>query len=139
MFFFFKQRTAYEMRISDWSSDVCSSDLFQEMHRSLLTGEATLPDFLGGEGNDRRGVADKRMEQRVEHSAIGASLGICGRVAVEAIFADIEKESAEIILCEGGERAHIAAECEANRGGAEFRVQFAQEIDRKSTRLNSSH
>src|SRR3546814_20923231 len=28
-FFFFKQKTAYEMRISDWSSDVCSSDLAQ--------------------------------------------------------------------------------------------------------------
>src|SRR3546814_4443471 len=28
-FFFFKQKTAYEMRISDWSSDVCSSDLEQ--------------------------------------------------------------------------------------------------------------
>src|SRR3546814_3130515 len=27
LFFFFKQKTAYEMRISDWSSDVCSSDL----------------------------------------------------------------------------------------------------------------
>src|SRR3546814_6356720 len=33
-FFFFKQKTAYEMRISDWSSDVCSSDLLdQGMHR----------------------------------------------------------------------------------------------------------
>src|SRR3546814_4231835 len=30
LFFFFKQKTAYEMRISDWSSDVCSSDLFKE-------------------------------------------------------------------------------------------------------------
>src|SRR3546814_1834678 len=30
MFFFFKQKTAYEMRISDWSSDVCSSDLLHE-------------------------------------------------------------------------------------------------------------
>src|SRR3546814_4228492 len=29
-FFFFKQKTAYEMRISDWSSDVCSSDLGRE-------------------------------------------------------------------------------------------------------------
>src|SRR3546814_8937659 len=28
-FFFFKQKTAYEMRISDWSSDVCSSDLLR--------------------------------------------------------------------------------------------------------------
>src|SRR3546814_10597885 len=30
-FFFFKQKTAYEMRISDWSSDVCSSDLRQRL------------------------------------------------------------------------------------------------------------
>src|SRR3546814_7459103 len=30
-FFFFKQKTAYEMRISDWSSDVCSSDLHGNM------------------------------------------------------------------------------------------------------------
>src|SRR3546814_6474336 len=29
--FFFKQKTAYEMRISDWSSDVCSSDLVQRL------------------------------------------------------------------------------------------------------------
>src|SRR3546814_6605585 len=38
MFFFFKQKTAYEMRISDWSSDVCSSDLqivFQDPYGSL--------------------------------------------------------------------------------------------------------
>src|SRR3546814_3027457 len=35
-FFFFKQKTAYEMRISDWSSDVCSSDLDQAArHRRL--------------------------------------------------------------------------------------------------------
>src|SRR3546814_6776431 len=32
-FFFFKQKTAYEMRISDWSSDVCSSDLLLEVSR----------------------------------------------------------------------------------------------------------
>src|SRR3546814_1474814 len=31
VFFFFKQKTAYEMRISDWSSDVCSSDLSEAM------------------------------------------------------------------------------------------------------------
>src|SRR3546814_1790067 len=39
-FFFFKQKTAYEMRISDWSSDVCSSDLSSKtckgVYRSLL-------------------------------------------------------------------------------------------------------
>src|SRR3546814_2024134 len=34
-FFFFKQKTAYEMRISDWSSDVCSSDLAKQDIRVL--------------------------------------------------------------------------------------------------------
>src|SRR3546814_16828083 len=34
-FFFFKQKTAYEMRISDWSSDVCSSDLMTDHAREL--------------------------------------------------------------------------------------------------------
>src|SRR3546814_9017984 len=34
--FFFKQKTAYEMRISDWSSDVCSSDLFGLARRNEL-------------------------------------------------------------------------------------------------------
>src|SRR3546814_13071138 len=40
MFFFFKQKTAYEMRISDWSSDVCSSDLFVRMRSALAYSKA---------------------------------------------------------------------------------------------------
>src|SRR3546814_16511105 len=36
VFFFFKQKTAYEMRISDWSSDVCSSDLGAIRRRQAL-------------------------------------------------------------------------------------------------------
>src|SRR3546814_14440689 len=45
VFFFFKQKTAYEMRISDWSSDVCSSDL--TVHVGRVHG-------LDGNGVDRR-------------------------------------------------------------------------------------
>src|SRR3546814_5082822 len=46
MFFFFKQKTAYEMRISDWSSDVCSSDLqrpliFQDTFRAAYSSHRT--------------------------------------------------------------------------------------------------
>src|SRR3546814_10434149 len=37
--FFFKQKTAYEMRISDWSSDVCSSDLLPTQSPSPGSGE----------------------------------------------------------------------------------------------------
>src|SRR3546814_9855727 len=47
VFFFFKQKTAYDMRISDWSSDVCSSDLhwsvrvrFAELPVAIATPEA---------------------------------------------------------------------------------------------------
>src|SRR3546814_3715066 len=36
LFFFFKQKTAYEMRISDWSSDVCSSDLSEHLMDGLF-------------------------------------------------------------------------------------------------------
>src|SRR3546814_8802228 len=38
VFFFFKQKTAYEMRISDWSSDVCSSDLAKAQDYAKLAG-----------------------------------------------------------------------------------------------------
>src|SRR3546814_7741178 len=46
--FFIKQKTAYEMRISDWSSDVCSSDLCKKNYSTLaiefcLCGQARLP------------------------------------------------------------------------------------------------
>src|SRR3546814_19691341 len=52
-FFFFKQKTAYEMRISDWSSDVCSSDLERaqkkkdkEFNRDILYRHAVGPKVL---------------------------------------------------------------------------------------------
>src|SRR3546814_2659016 len=41
-FFFFKQKTAYEMRISDWSSDVCSSDLVAGLAYAMFAGGRTL-------------------------------------------------------------------------------------------------
>src|SRR3546814_5799923 len=43
--FFFKQKTAYEMRISDWSSDVCSSDLIVMIER-FTPGKTNIPEQL---------------------------------------------------------------------------------------------
>src|SRR3546814_12255411 len=51
--FFFKQKTAYEMRISDWSSDVCSSDLVADVAR--LTGFNRAPVTPGLKVMARRG------------------------------------------------------------------------------------
>src|SRR3546814_5331382 len=48
IFFFFKQKTAYEMRISDWSSDVCSSDL-TKLQRSSPDGRAASIAVIGGQ------------------------------------------------------------------------------------------
>src|SRR3546814_3882645 len=41
VFFFFKQKTAYEMRISDWSSDVCSSDLARRIQKDYFHRHGT--------------------------------------------------------------------------------------------------
>src|SRR3546814_5991840 len=52
-FFLFKQKTAYEMRISDWSSDVCSSDLEFDRRRVALLAR-----------HDQRGIARQQLLQR---------------------------------------------------------------------------
>src|SRR3546814_4174255 len=46
--FFFKQKTAYELRISDWSSDVCSSDLLERQFRGAALDMTVLFDVLVG-------------------------------------------------------------------------------------------
>src|SRR3546814_14732121 len=49
LFFFFKQKTAYEMRISDWSSDVCSSDLraIDRRYESQRRSKVATTDYIG--------------------------------------------------------------------------------------------
>src|SRR3546814_19441828 len=81
-FFFFKQKTAYEMRISDWSSDVCSSDLGE-------IGGADADALVGGElvgalelrmDDDRAAVVGGRNAQRVigldRHVDRGVAIGV---------------------------------------------------------------
>src|SRR3546814_1636956 len=69
-FFLFKQKTAYEMRISDWSSDVCSSDLhLQGSYARMLAlpGRRPLPlqaEDIGPKGEES-GLADERRRRIV--------------------------------------------------------------------------
>src|SRR3546814_865303 len=60
MFFFFKQKTAYEMRISDWSSDVCSSDL----HADRVRLEQVLINLLQNAAEAMRGTNGARVTLR---------------------------------------------------------------------------
>src|SRR3546814_10413879 len=66
VFFFFKQKTAYEMRISDWSSDVCSSDLTDQSvagrHVGLGYEVVTLQNLCPNPPRDF--VTTKRSEER---------------------------------------------------------------------------
>src|SRR3546814_11752728 len=65
LFFFFKQKTAYEMRISDWSSDVCSSDL----SGWLASSRAPQPQYQG-DGHLECGGVEMRARGnvgRVQH------------------------------------------------------------------------
>src|SRR3546814_5174028 len=61
--FFFKQKTAYEMRISDWSSDVCSSDLAQIIDHRPAEPQAG-PVRPEGGGEDRNGDPEEQREQQ---------------------------------------------------------------------------
>src|SRR3546814_16607381 len=103
VFFFFKQKTAYEMRISDWSSDVCSSDL---LHHALAQGfhpsrTRARRDLSGaqeavrrsGETSARRGGTARQRRVRRRHfyplCAQGegrstASTGARGRAAAQS-------------------------------------------------------
>src|SRR3546814_1175589 len=56
MFFFFKQKTSYEMRVSDWSSDVCSSDLLDG--GSMVKVDAKNRRITGYVRNNHGGVPD---------------------------------------------------------------------------------
>src|SRR3546814_16827401 len=68
-FFFFKQKTAYELRISDWSSDVCSSDLLAQHVALALQGagvDAGAVDGLRLRGGHVHGeLAAERLELRL--------------------------------------------------------------------------
>src|SRR3546814_7172144 len=67
-FFFFKQKTAYEMRISDWSSDVCSSDLLAKQHGVSRSVTREAVKMLTAKGllsaRPRQGTIVQRSEER---------------------------------------------------------------------------
>src|SRR3546814_8459721 len=114
MIFFFKQKTAYEMRISNWSSDVCSSDFL-----------ALVADHPG------RHLGHTDEELRGADAALGlghghADLGVAARHGVGAPVVGLDQRDADL-------------EVEVDDPPVLALVQVRRSRDRKSTRLNSSH
>src|SRR3546814_10088471 len=65
LFFFFKQKTAYEMRISDWSSDVCSSDLHEAPGIGVVAiAVVDIDPARGGIGREQPAAAFTAVVQR---------------------------------------------------------------------------
>src|SRR3546814_8967055 len=74
LFFFFKQKTAYEMRISDWSSDVCSSDLIEGIGSAVTAGlaaRAVEPRHGGGKTHGHAPTRCLNCGTRSEERRVG--------------------------------------------------------------------
>src|SRR3546814_3577073 len=123
--FFFKRKTAYESRISDWSSDVCSSDLIGiglQPRRQRLAGHDLHVDT---------GIGPAEIGH-TRHQAKGREGEVGGKAHRRRAGAPSDRqhrlvEPLEALADRGLQRLALAGELEPARP------------DRKSTRLNSSH
>src|SRR3546814_9259584 len=132
VFFFFKQKTAYEMRISDWSSDVCSSDLLEGKGVHVVT----VNDYLASRDCDWMG-------------RVYRFLGLTTGVIVPNLREDERRQAyaADITYATNNELGfdYLRDNMKYERGQMVQRpfnfaiVDEVDSIDRKSTRLNSSH
>src|SRR3546814_8084131 len=120
MFFFFKQKTAYEMRISDWSSDVCSSDLVAA--RPLFGLKWTSRSCSDATRIVRRNVGSFTRLRRVREP--------------KALPRSLANVPGPLVRADKGQSC-TARLVDIPIIGETRRAEAAK--DRKSTRLNSSH
>src|SRR3546814_9473923 len=126
IFCFFKQKTAYEMRISDWSSDVCSSDV----QNALLLGKVfSAADIIdGGDGVDTLILlnADIGADNALEDNDF---TNVSNVEAIQTNYDDVtlgaKAAAAGIVSVDTSLKT---------TGGTSLDIR-----DRQSTRLNSSH
>src|SRR3546814_8372455 len=127
-FFFFKQKTAYDMRISDWSSDVCSSDL-----RITLTRDRPL--FFGSFLTGRRDSIIRATATGARRGYAAFSLG--SRVAAlngglpNALLSALTGSKVSLSVMDYNALASTDIDLLA--------FSDALRTDRQSTRLNPSH
>src|SRR3546814_13264285 len=96
----FKQKTAYEMRISDWSSDVCSSDLEKEVRAASVALEGVQQEAVAGQRtvldilNAEQDVSDAQvLLAQARHDLALARFDVLeaiGRLSARGLGADVE-------------------------------------------------
>src|SRR3546814_7902582 len=150
--FFFKQKTAYEMRISDWSSDVCSSDLRVDVEAAVGLVEDREPGvddphlhhlvalLLAARKADVHGTLE-HVHVHLEQPRLLArqlqEIAARQRFLSTRLALRIERFAQELDVRHAGDFDRILEAKEQASSGAP--VRFEGEKDRKSTRLNSSH
>src|SRR3546814_9777608 len=141
-FFFFKQKTAYEMRISDWSSGVCSSDLFVTLALSgsaLLSAGAAHAQF-GGIVHDPTSFARQLQELNEARKVVQQSAQQLDEA--RALYRDLNKMTdignvANQLKNDVLRTSNVSSSSLDGYTSGDLNVVGG--IDRKSTRLNSSH
>src|SRR3546814_3624094 len=121
-FFFFKQKTAYEMRISDWSSDVCSSDLFSGSHQVAIA----------------KGFAAQKTDELWRVRYLPVDPQDLGRTYDSIVRVNSQSGKGGIAFLLQRDHGIVMP----RRMQVEFSAivqALADDRDRKSTRLNSSH
>src|SRR3546814_9032244 len=118
--FFFKQKTAYEMRISDWSSDVCSSDLPSQIQNGRTSTSAPIMVAWNDKSPSRfPSLTISLLIRSQTPTRFSATPPRKFGLSQGWRFSDAERQYSLGFCARAGFRQH--------------------QIDRKSTRLNSSH
>src|SRR3546814_11917735 len=113
-FFFFKQKTAYEMRISDWSSDVCSSDLRELFALLIFEADTAFDHFIEAQRVFRlETIHHLRLKSRIDlavtqnlNQFFGDEIGrascrerVCQYVSISVVAVSLKKKINEQNSC----------------------------------------
>src|SRR3546814_5953060 len=129
-FFFFEQKPAYELRISDWSSDVCSSDLGQKVWTSLgqWADYGILIARTDPDAPKHRGITYFAFPMRQDGVEVRPLREMTGRALFNEVFLDEARVPHANVIGDIGDGWRVANT-----------TPMVERRDRKSTRLNSSH
>src|SRR3546814_4955453 len=124
-FYFFKQKTAYEMRISDWSADVCSSDL----------PKPRCPERRGRSA-DRGARACARLGRRVRHArpARSGEMGVRHRLEQTGLVQRSEEHTSEL---QSLMRISYAVFCLKKKNKTNTQIQTTHTSPHKQNRLHT--